>query len=189
MRNLIIILITSSLYGCIDTVNHQICAIYGDQREITDTIYLNDNGISVDLVLNDIEGYTSFGWGAENFFIHVPTWEEAKYRDFLHVMENSKEVVIRETSYRNKRESWIPIPVTKEQLNLLKDNIRDSYFYYDGEKVIVEDPKNNGTYYRAVGEYSYYYTCNSWTNDMLKNSGMYARKHTILSNKIINLYK
>ncbi len=189
MRNLIIVLIISSLYGCIDTVNHQICAIYGDRREITDTIYLNDNGIHVDLVLNDIEGYTSYGWGSQHFFINGPTWSDISYKDIIHVLKNKDDVVIRETSYKSKKKYWVPVPLTKKQLDSLKNNISNSYYYYDNKKVKVKDSNNNITYYRAVGEYSYNYTCNSWTNDMLKNSGMYARKHTILSNKIINLYK
>tara|TARA_R110002012_G_C11632457_1_gene609917 strand:- start:556 stop:1125 length:570 start_codon:yes stop_codon:yes gene_type:complete len=189
MRNLIIVLIISSLYGCIDTVNHQICALYGDRREITDTIYLNDNGIHVDLVLNDIEGYTSYGWGSQHFFINGPTWSDISYKDIIHVLKNKDDVVIRETSYKSKRKYWVPVPLTKKQLDSLKNNISNSYYYYDNKKVKVKDSNNNITYYKAVGEYKYNYTCNSWTNDMLKNSDMYARKHTILSNKIINLYK
>ncbi len=184
----------SIFIGCGDTVNHQNCLIYGDRREIVDTVYLNDNGMHVDIVLptgyNENEGYTSFGWGAEQFFIYVPTWSEAKYVDFLHVITNGHEVVIRETKFNRKRNSWTPVPVSQEQLDLLRENIHYSYKYDDkGHRIKVNDPKNNGTYYKATGEYTFYNTCNTWTNKMLKNSNLYARKRAYFSEEIINLYK
>jgi len=177
-------------YRYFGTVNHQICAIYGDQRELTDTIYLNDNGLHVDLVIKDTLGYTSYGWGSRHFFVDVPSWDDADYKDILHVLENEKDVVIRETSYKTKREDWNSVPLTKGQLDLLIHNISDSYYYDDvGEKVIVEDNINYNIYYKAMGKYKYNYTCNSWTNDMLKNSDMYARKNALFSSQVVNLYK
>lgn len=195
MKNIIIILVASVLIGCqTNTVNNPNCLIYGDTRDIVDTVYLNDNGLHVDIVVptgtDQNEEYTSFGWGAEHFFIHVPTWGEAKYIDFLHVIIDGEKVVIRETKFNRKRSSWIPVPVSQEQLDLLRENIHNSYVYDDkGHRVKVNDPKNNGTYYRATGEYSFFYNCNTWTNEMLKESRLYARKRANLSRDIINLYK
>mgnify|MGYP003629654990 FL=1 len=190
MKNIIIILITSLLYSCVgDTVNHQVCAIYGDQRVIVDTVYLNDNGIHVDIVIPNKEGYISYGWGATQFFIYHPTLEEAEYIDFLHVIIDGTDVVIRETNYSSIRSSWIPVGVTQEQLDSLKHNIDNSYVYNDEKLPIkVNDPINGRKYYEAVGKYTHLYTCNTWTNEMLKNSGMYARKHAVFSSQVINLY-
>tara|TARA_R110002012_G_scaffold236249_1_gene409965 strand:+ start:1718 stop:2302 length:585 start_codon:yes stop_codon:yes gene_type:complete len=194
MKNIIIILVSFILVGCeIGNVNTP-CLIYGDTREIVDTVYLNDNGVHVDIVVptgtNQNEEYTSFGWGAEQFFIYVPTWDEAQYKDFLNVIVDGDKVVIRETKYNRKRNSWIPVPVDQYQIDLLRENISNSYVYNDkGHRIKVNDPINNGTYYRATGAYSFFNTCNTWTNEMLKNSDLYAKKRAYFSEEIINLYK
>lgn len=195
MKNIITILVVASvLIGCqSDTVNST-CLIYGDTREIVDTVYLNDNGIHVDIVIptgtDQNEEYTSFGWGAEQFFIYIQEWDEAEYRHFLNVIVDGDKVVIRETKFNRIRDSWIPIPVSQEQIDLLRENIHNSYVYDDkGHRIKVNDPINNGTYYRATGEYSFFNTCNTWTNEMLKESKLLAKKRAYLSEHIINLYK
>ena len=58
----------------------------------------------------------------------------------------------------------------------------------NGNKIRVIDTINNGWYYKAKGKYSLLYTCNTWTNEMLKKSDLYARKRAIFSKDIINLY-
>ena len=191
MKNIIIILVASIFIGCGNTVNHQNCLIYGDTREIVDTVYLNDNGMHVDLVMPTDGEYVSYGWGAEQFFLYVDTWDsEETYRQCLNVVRDGKKVAMREIRYYNKKDHWIPIPVDSNQLKLLYQNIDSSYVYDDnGDKIRIPDPINNGWYYRAVGEYSLFNTCNTWTNDMLKNSNLYARKRAYLSEHIINLYK
>jgi len=194
MKNIIIILAASVLMGCeMNTVNSP-CLIYGDTREIVDTVYLNSNDVHVDIVLptgtDNYEEYTSFGWGAEYFFLNVPTWTEFKYLDFMHVIKNSEDVVIRETVYNNKQKNWIPVPVDQYQLNMLRQHISDSYEYTDeGYRIKVPDKKNNGKYYRATGKYTFFYTCNTWTNNMLKYSSLYARKQAYLAWEITDLYK
>lgn len=194
MKNIIIILVASVLVGCeINNVNSP-CLIYGDTRDIVDTVYLNSNDVHVDIVLptgtDDYEEYTSFGWGAEYFFLNVPTWSMFKYRDFMHVIKNAEDVVMRETVYNNKQKNWIPVPVDQYELDMLRENIFNSYVYNSkGSKIKVPDKKYNGTYYKAAGKYTLIYNCNSWANDMLKNSGLYAKKDTRLAWQITDLYK
>ena len=62
-------------------INPQVCSIFGDRREITDTIYLHDNGRHVDIIIPDKDTYTGYGWGSEEFYLHVPTWDDLKYRN------------------------------------------------------------------------------------------------------------
>jgi len=195
MKSIIIALVASVLIGCqSNTVNDPNCLIYGDRRDIVDTIYLNSNGVHVDIVLptgyNENEGYTSFGWGAEYLFLNKPTWTEFRYKDAMHVIQNAEDVVMRETMYTSKQKNWIPVPVDQYQLDLLRQHISDSYEYNDkGHRIKVPDVKNNGTYYRATGKYTFFYSCNTWTNNMLKYSSIYARKQAYLAWEITNLYK
>ena len=191
MKKIIIILVASVFIGCDynPTVNYQECLIFGDTRDIVDTVYLNDNGVHVDLVLPTDGEYTSYGWGSAHFFMNIPTWDDASYKDYLHVSNNREDVVIREIRHYNKQDHWIPVPVDEYQLKMLHRNVKKSYVLdSNGSKIRVIDTINNGWYYKAKGKYSLLYTCNTWTNEMLKKSDLYARKRAIFSKDIINLY-
>ena len=192
MKKIIIILVASVFIGCDynPTVNHQKSLFFGgDTRKIVDTVYLNDNGVHVDLVLPTDGEYISYGWGSAHFFMNIPTWNDASYKDFLHVSNNREDVVIREIRHYNKQDHWIPVLVDKYQLKMLHRNVKKSYVLdSNGNKIRVIDTINNGWYYKAKGKYSLLYTCNTWTNEMLKKSDLYARKRAIFSKDIINLY-
>ena len=108
------------------------------------------------------------------------------------INELDHKINIPQSSMLQLLEANVKIPVTKKQWNHLSQNIAASF---DGEdstgawQYVADGYGSNDKFYKAHGEYGYYYTCNSWTNEMLKKSGMYARKHALFSEEIINLYK
>ena len=172
-------------------INPQVCSIFGDRREITDTIYLHDNGRHVDIIIPDKDTYTGYGWGSEEFYLHVPTWDDLKYRNIYNATKKDNKVLMHYKENLVKMDDWVAIPITKPQWNDLHQNIHAS-FDTDSTgawQYVADGYKGNDTFYKAHGEYSYYYTCNSWTNEMLKKSDIYARKHALFSEEVINIHR
>ena len=183
----------STWYGCeTATTNHQVCSIYGDARTITDTIYLHDNGRHVDVIVYDKDGkYTGYGWGSKEFYLEVPTWNDLTYRAVYNATKKDNEVLMHVKRNLVRMEDWVPIGITKKQWNDLHKNL-DKSFKLDSNaaRIFVADGYGSSdSFYEAHGSYSLNYTCNSWTNDMLKNSGIYARKHAIFSKEVIEIHK
>ena len=174
------------------TTNHQICSIYGDRRTITDTIYLYDNGRHVDVIVYEKDGkYTGYGWGTKEFYLQVPTWDDSTYRAVYNATDKDNEVLMHVKEDLVRMEDWVEIPITKEQWNDLSENIRSSFkLDTNGSIIFVADGyESSDSFYEAHGSYSLEYTCNSWANDMLKNSGIYARKHAIFSREVISIHR
>jgi len=187
------VLAISTWYGCeISTTNHQKCAIFGDHREIVDTIYLHDNGRHVDIILPTTDNtFISYGWGSKTFYLDVPTWDDLTFRACFNATRTENETLMHVTNNIIRKNDWIGIPVTKWQLDSLNSNILSS-FKLDSEgfnQKVADGYGSNDTFYKAHGEYGWYYTCNTWANEMLKESGMYARKHAIFSEEVINIHR
>ena len=191
--NFILGVLTISIwYGCeTGTTNHQKCLVFGDTREITDTIYLHDNGRHVDVIMPRGDTYIGYGWGSKEFYLHCPTWNDLTYRAVYNATKKDNEVLMHVKRNLVRMEDWVAIPITKYQWNDLHKNISKSFeLDSNAARIFVADGYgSNDSFYEAQGSYSLNYTCNSWTNDMLKKSGIYARKHAIFSKEVIEIHK
>tara|TARA_R100000995_G_C3484584_1_gene126379 strand:+ start:2729 stop:3340 length:612 start_codon:yes stop_codon:yes gene_type:complete len=181
-------------YGCETmTVNEPTtCLIYGDTRELTDTVYLYDNGRHVDIILDEGNGrFAGFGWGSETFYLKVPTWDDLTYRAVYNATKKNNKTLMHVKENLIKSEDWVAIPVTEEQVDELWDNIFRSFDLDSVGKLkfVQNGYGEHDKFYKAKGSYSLNYTCNSWANDMLKKSGIYARKHAIFSEEVIDIHR
>ena len=186
------VLAISTWYGCeTATTNHQLCFGYGDRREIVDTIYLHDNGRHVDIIIPNKNTYTGYGWGSKEFYLNVPTWDDLTYRSVYNATRKNNKVLMHVKEDLERKKDWVAIPVTIEQWDDLHKNIFAS-FDTDSTgawQYVADGYKGNDTFYKAHGEYGYYYTCNTWTNEMLLKSNMYARKHALFSKEVIDIHR
>ena len=197
------VLTISIWYGCeTGTTNHtnhnptiinpQICSIFGDRRKITDTIYLHDNGRHVDVMIPKNDGlYTGYGWGSKTFYLDVPTWDDLTFRAIFNATRKENETLMHVKENLVRMDDWVGIPITKYQWDSLIKNINAS-FDTDSTGVwqyVADGYRNNDTFYKANGQYGFYYTCNTWTNEMLRESGIYARKHAIFSKEVIDIHR
>lgn len=186
------VLAISTWYGCeMGTTNHQKCLVFGDRRVITDTIYLHDNGRHVDIIMPDKNTYTGYGWGSETFYLRVPTWSDLTYRAVYNATRKYNKVLMHVKDNLIKNNSWVAIPVTQNQLDSLHKNI-DASFNTDSTgawQYVADGYGSNDTFYKAHGEYGWYYTCNTWANEMLKESDIYARKHAVFSEEVIDIHR
>ena len=181
----------STWYGCeTATTNHPICGINGDQRVIADTIFLHDNGRHVDIIIPDENTYTGYGWGSKEFYLNVPTWDDLTYRSVYNATRKNNKVLMHVKRNLERKKDWVPVYIGNWQWDSLIKNIEES-FDTDSTgawQYVADGYKGNDTFYKAHGEYGYYYTCNSWTNEMLLKSNIYARKHAIFSQEVTDIH-
>lgn len=183
-----------TLFGCCETrtVNHQKDLIYGDTRIITDTVWLADNGSHVDIVIFDEGKYVSFGWGSLLFFEEVGTWDDLTFDIAYRALFDDNQPAIRLTYMDNLNPNWIPVGCTFAQYMKLLENLNDSFatneMGYSLPINRLNKDSGNTLYFQAKGEYRLNYTCNTWANEMFKNSGMYARNWTVFSSGLTSLY-
>jgi uncharacterized protein (TIGR02117 family) len=163
-------------------------------------IFVRSNGVHTDLVLpvknnihdwtkkidpEDFEtdekifSYVSFGWGDKGFYLNTPTWAELKFNTAFNAMflgGASCMHVSYETDAPALDKNVREIAISKEQYSALVRFI-DASFQKDsnGNYMIIPGHHYSGTndcFYNAIGSYSFYKTCNEWTNRGLKAAGI-----------------
>ncbi len=156
------------------------------------TIYLTTNGVHSDIILpkklitptllkgqkyHPKEQYFAFGWGEENFYINTPTWGDLTFSTAFRAAFLKSKTLVHVTRYRTKRDKWIAVPVTDNQLQKLNAYILSAFNENENGKQLVEGATytpDRDNFYRAKGNYMFYKTCNTWANSALKESDMKA---------------
>ena len=170
-------------------------------------IYLSSNGVHLAVIIqiNNInnellkdlkytqnEKYFSFGWGDENFYLNTPTWNDLTFGNAFKALFIKGSTLIHLTRYIYKRKSWIKIKITDTELNKLNQFISESFKKgTNGRKIIIKNRgySTNDDFYKAVGRYSLFNTCNSWVNRAFKESGLKACYWTPFAFGLMNKYK
>jgi len=168
------------------TVNSQ------DQGPYTEEIYLSDNGIHVDLIIPENEQYIAYGWGSEIFYLNTPTWDDLTVSNAFKALFTEPASVMHVTTYTQIEKSWIKIEVNEKQLSNIKCLINKSFkLDNNGNRINFEDAGyyHNDKFYKAVGRYSCFRTCNSWTNELLKKSNIKSSYWTPYSFGVVNKHK
>lgn len=160
--------------------------------EDTFTIYLNTNGVHLDVIINkdDInpdllkslyvqenEHYLAFGWGDENFYINTPTWADLTFKNAFSAMFLKSSTLIHLTRYTNIDSNWISVNLDADKLHELNTFIFETFTLNEkGDVIILPDTSYTTTdnFYKAKGSYSCFNTCNSWVNRGFKRSGLKA---------------
>lgn len=171
------------------------------------TIYLNTNGIHLDvifkkadldslflegLILNTSDDYLAFGWGDENFYINTPTWGDLTFNTAFKAMFLKSSTLIHFTRYKYQYEDWVPVEISEQQFNSLRNYVFDSFQNNDSNSKIILPNKGYGSndeFYKANGSYTVFYTCNTWLNNGFKKSGLKACLWTPFDFGLLNKYK
>lgn len=170
------------------------------------TIYLNTNGIHLDIILkiedidtsliNNIqlkenEKYFSFGWGDEDFYLNTPTWDDLTFGTAFNAMFLNSSSLMHIIRYKEKRNKWIAIKINENELKSLNSYLYKSFSKDENNKIIILENKGystNDDFYRANGSYSAFNTCNSWVNNAFKESGLKACFWTPFDFGLMNKY-
>ncbi len=163
-----------------------------DKEPKQNIIYLNTNGVHLDIILpikslNDsfllgikhlpAENYLSFGWGDQNFYLNTPTWGDLTFKNAFGALFLNSESLIHVTRYEKRQNDWIVVALNDSELERLNTYILKTFKTTDGEnKIHLKNQGYNQTddFYKANGSYSCFKTCNSWVNTGFKQSGLKA---------------
>jgi uncharacterized protein (TIGR02117 family) len=123
------------------------------------------------------EEYVDIGWGDREFFLNTPSWNEAKVSvvagALLWPSGTVMHVSMRDKPARGKYNRRIVL--TPEQYRELVTHIQDSFALGDNalpQLISGYSFYGHDCFYEARGSYSALYTCNNWTGDALKKSGV-----------------
>ena len=171
------------------------------------TVYLHSNGVHLSIIIPFKEisdslkkgmqytqspKYVKFGWGDENFYLNVPTWNDFRLQYAVGALFCNNSTVIHITNEYMKKKNWIAVKLSVNSLNKMNIYIENSFKLNEkGNKILVAQDvygKYN-FFYKAHGSYSPIKTCNTWVNNCFKYSGLDASYWTIFDFGLLNNYK
>ena len=179
----------------------------GHTSENNKAIFLNTNGVHLeviipksymdtnllkDIVLNENEEYISFGWGDENFYINTPTWNDLTFKNAFRAVFLKGGSLLHLTRYKYKGKDWVEVKINTTELDKLNQYIHASFKKDDnGNKIILKGIHyaTNDNFYKAIGSYSPFKTCNTWVNSGFKKSGLRSCYWTPFDFGLISKYE
>ncbi|RQO31021.1 TIGR02117 family protein [Taibaiella sp. KBW10] len=179
-------------------------------------IYILTNGVHTDIVMpakteqmdwtqeirysntlaNDTAlPYLAMGWGDKGFYLETPEWSDLKASVAFKAVFGLGNTAIHATYYKTMTEGarCRKIMISEVQYSRLISYIRKT-FQTDSSghfKHIVTNANygRNDAFYEAVGSYSLFGTCNTWSNNALKACGQKACLWTAFDTGIFLKYK
>lgn len=178
-------------------------------------IYVMSNGIHTDVVVPAVTDemdwtkqikycytrsadstfqFIGIGWGDKKFYLETPSFSDLKWSTGLRAISGLSTSAMHTTYYKSivEDKNCKKVMISKAQYAKLINYISNS-FKKDSLgnfiKVNTQIHYDNGdSFYEAVGSYSIFKTCNTWTNDSLKASGQKACFWTIFDTGILRKY-
>lgn len=164
------------------------------------TIFVKSNGVHTDIVvpiksdlmdwtkkfnMNDFKPpqdefkYIAFGWGDKGFYLHTPTWGDLKASTAFNALFWLGTSAMHVTCYEytpTPGERTRKITISEEEYKKIVAFIDDSFAKdKEGNYQLINNyhyENVNDNFYEGNGVYSLLRTCNCWTNEGLKVSGI-----------------
>ena len=152
----------------------------------SEMIFLKDNGVHIDIILQEDNEYVAYGWGSKVFLTEVPEWEDLTAVRAIQALFTKPSPAMRVTRYNKLETYWdlTPIKLTKDQLCTVQKAIYNSFETNGNMRIHIKDDL-----YEAKGSYWAGFTCNSWVSTILQAAGLKAPMYTVTNNAITRLYK
>ena len=179
------------------------------------TIFLLSNGVHTDIVMPVINehydwtkyfkfentrekesgfSYVAVGWGDRDFYLNTPEWSDLKLSVAFNAAFGLGKAALHTSFYKHMTSSryCAGISISKDQYLLLTAYIED-YIEKDenGESINIQPEityGSNNAFYEAAGKLSLFKSCNTWTNNALKSSGLPSLAWTVFSAPLMRLY-
>lgn len=123
--------------------------------------------------------YLALGWGDKGFYLETPTWADLKFSTAFKAVTGLGNSAIHATFYKQMKEGeWCKkIRISQNQYKRLVSFVNHSFRRENGHLLHIRTQANYGqtdAFYEAIGAYSLFHTCNTWTNNALKSCGQKA---------------
>ncbi len=177
-------------------------------------IYILSNGVHTDLVLpirnrykdwfevipvdhtiskDSLMNYIAFGWGDKNFYLETPTWDDLKFSTAFNALFFLSTSAMHVTLYKHMsaEEYCKKISINADQYKRIVRYIEDSFQKNsEGKFILIKNLSygNDDCFYEAKGTFNLFYTCNTWTNEGLKQSGLKASLWTPFESALLKHY-
>jgi len=212
----IFIIIIICLYFSSELILSKVTNDYKKYNNLEYEIYLKSNGVHTDIVLpidnniiywpnlfpfeNTISkskdfNYIAIGWGDKGFYLDTPTWSELKVSTALVAGLGIGKTALHITYYKDMQEDdlTIKVPISKEQYASIVSTVKKNLQYDDkGKSINIKTNAQygeNDAFYEAIGSYSIFHTCNTWTNNTLKEAMLPSSKWLVFDKGILYQYK
>jgi uncharacterized protein (TIGR02117 family) len=179
------------------------------------TIYLLSNDVHTDIlfpVITDIidwrevfstsdtkskdttYNWVGIGWGDKGFYLNTPEWKDLTAKTALVAVLGIGETALHVTYHHRVFEDKLcyKIEISKDQYQQLINHVLESLETKDDKKPIyIETTAQYGdsdAFYEALGSYSMFYSCNTWTNEALKKAKLPSGVWTVFDKGILNWY-
>ncbi len=215
-RALIILLLLVMLYLMAAVVGWMIPVNKANEGTTGDlAVYLRTNGVHTSLILPaktpekdwydlvnpelTVSGkedfrYVSFGWGDLEFYRNTPQWSDLSFSIAFQALFLKSPSALHIHFYDRVKEDedTFSIQVTREEYHDLVVYIEESFDYDEtGNPRPVPDLHYSeiDLFYRANRSMHLFYTCNTWTNNALKQAGLRAALWTPFDKGIFFQYR
>lgn len=177
-------------------------------------IWITSNGVHTDIVMpiqntvfnwekivtpQDTQGkqtaqYVAMGWGDKPFYLETRNWEDLKISNALRAILGMNETLMHVSFYPNpliENEYTRTIWISEAEYTRLTASISASFARNSDGKTIPIDGAfyhQNDVFYLAQGRYHLFQTCNTWSNQQLKQSGLPSLIWTPFSHQLLSVY-
>ncbi len=197
LRTFELFLLVISLYVSLVFILSEIRVNASQQaNDKTIPVYILSTGVHTDIILplkNRLQNWSDFtspsdapkqlnynkvgfGWGDKGFYLETPTWSDLKFSTAIKAMFGLSNTAMHVTFHNKIHESKMckKIFVTERQYENLCKEIKASFAEEQPKVIANQSYGENDCFYNALGTYSLFKTCNTWTNLTLKKAGIKA---------------
>lgn len=130
-----------------------------------------------------------FGWGDKGFYMNTPTWEDLTAKTAVNAIAlptpTAMHVAYEQRPEEGKR--CIKVPLSQEQYKKIVAYVRES-FHVENKRVQLISGKGygpNDNFYEARRSYHLFRTCNTWTNNALKEADVRTALLAVFPNGVM----
>ncbi len=177
------------------------------------SIYLLSNGVHLDVVVPLTNPYkdwrqdlkipssleeqvhlVAFGWGDREFYLNTPEWSDLSLSTALNALfwKDSSAVHIRYYRFLTESKTCIEVQISINQYMKLVDFFENTFLRNEyNQTILIENAGYNqfDQFYEGKRSYHFFYTCNTWTNQALKKSGLRSCQWTPFDKGILWQYR